>query len=167
MRLTTYNVIWCVLIVPSEKVSWSMRKTHGVRFSQRMRKVSSGHLLSIDTFYTVQWFCKRTAKALITARMRRLMWAFAVRICPKWHFPMARPTFRYRVNIPYSYSKVNICTSKRYNIVEMNLAPFWKVVYSKRKEFALHRSRLSLWNRPLSEVGWYTGKQTGGHKYCS
>ena len=31
----------------------------------RMREVLSGHLLSIETFYTIQWFCLRTAKALI------------------------------------------------------------------------------------------------------
>ena len=29
------------------------------------RKVSSGHWLSIETFYSIQWFCLRTAKALI------------------------------------------------------------------------------------------------------
>ena len=27
------------------------------RFIPRMRKVSSGHLLFIDTFYSIQWFC--------------------------------------------------------------------------------------------------------------
>ena len=31
----------------------------------RMRKISSGSLLSIDTFYSIQWFWKRTAKVLI------------------------------------------------------------------------------------------------------
>ena len=31
----------------------------------RMSKVSSGHLLSVDTFFSVQWFCLQTVKALI------------------------------------------------------------------------------------------------------
>ena len=35
-----------------------------------MRKVSSGPLLSIDTFYSIQWFWQRTAKTLIRLRMR-------------------------------------------------------------------------------------------------
>ena len=30
-----------------------------------MRKVSTGHLLSNETFYSSQWFCLRTVKALI------------------------------------------------------------------------------------------------------
>ena len=34
----------------------------------RMRKVQSGLLLSIDTFYRIQWFWQRTAKALIRLR---------------------------------------------------------------------------------------------------
>ena len=29
-----------------------------------IRKVLSGHLLSIDTFYSIKWFYLRTAKAL-------------------------------------------------------------------------------------------------------
>ena len=33
-----------------------------------MREFSSGHLLSIYTFYNVKWFCYRTAKALIRLR---------------------------------------------------------------------------------------------------
>ena len=39
---------------PSEKVSSSMRKNAQIQILRRMRKVSSGHLLSIDTFYNVQ-----------------------------------------------------------------------------------------------------------------
>ena len=38
------------------------------RFIPRMRKTLSGHLLSIDTFYSGQWYCKRTANALIRLR---------------------------------------------------------------------------------------------------
>ena len=37
-----------------EKVSSNMLKRHKFRFIPRMRKVSSGHLLSIDTFYSVK-----------------------------------------------------------------------------------------------------------------
>ena len=47
-------VIWAS---PSKNVSSSMRKMHRFRFILRMRKVSSGHLFSIDTFYSVQWVC--------------------------------------------------------------------------------------------------------------
>ena len=35
-----------------------------------MHKVSSGSLFSIDTFYSIQWFWQRTAKALIRLRSR-------------------------------------------------------------------------------------------------
>ena len=34
-----------------------------------LRRVSFGHLFSIETFYSIQWFCLRTANALI--RLRR------------------------------------------------------------------------------------------------
>ena len=57
-----------------------------------MHKVSSGHLLFIHTFYSIQWFCLRAVNTLIRLRgMRRLIWAIAVRICPKTGFRMARP----------------------------------------------------------------------------
>ena len=66
------NRSWCtqtpekMRAAPSEKVSSSMRRMH--RFIICMRKVSSGHLPSIDTFYSIQWFCKWTAKTLIGIR---------------------------------------------------------------------------------------------------
>ena len=71
-----------------KKVPSSMRKMHRFRFIPRMRKVSSGHLLSIHVFYSVQWFCKQGPDQ--TARMRTLIWAFSVRICLKTYFRMAR-----------------------------------------------------------------------------
>ena len=42
----------------------------------RMRKVSSGPLLSIDNFYSIQWVWQRSAK----------VWVFAAHACPKAHF---------------------------------------------------------------------------------
>ena len=42
-----------------------MCKIYRFRFIPCMSKVLLGHILSIDTFYSVQWFCYRTAKALI------------------------------------------------------------------------------------------------------
>ena len=57
----------------------------------RMRNVSSAPVLSIDTFYGIKWFLQRTEKALIRLRgTRRLIWTFAVRICPKTHFLITR-----------------------------------------------------------------------------
>ena len=76
-----YQYIWATL---SEKVFSNMRKMHRFKFIPGMRKVSSGHLLSIDTFYSVQLF---------SLRMRRLIWAFTVRICPKTRFCIARPVY--------------------------------------------------------------------------
>ena len=66
------------------------------------KSVESGHLahaqsiirplLSISIFCSIQLFCKRTVKTNQTAQMRRLIWAFAVRICPKSRYRMPRPT---------------------------------------------------------------------------
>ena len=67
-----------------------------------MRQVSSGHLLSIETFYSIQWYTMifffffffifaGSEGPNQTARMRRLIWAFAFRICPKTRFRMAQP----------------------------------------------------------------------------
>ena len=39
------------------KMSSSMRKMHRFRCIQRACAVLAGHLLSIDAFYSVQWFC--------------------------------------------------------------------------------------------------------------
>ena len=39
-----------------------------IHINMHMRKLSSGHLLSIETFYSIQWFCLQTAKALIRLR---------------------------------------------------------------------------------------------------
>ena len=55
----------------------------------RLLKNSSGHLLSIEAFYLV------TAKVLV--RMRRLIWTFTVRICPKTRSRTARPNCLRRV----------------------------------------------------------------------
>ena len=41
----------------SENVSLNMRKKHKFQIVPRMRKISSGHLFSIDTFYSVKQFC--------------------------------------------------------------------------------------------------------------
>ena len=60
-HLRSEHYIWAAL---SEKVSSSMRKICGSTFPH-MRKVSSGHLFSIEIFYSIQWFCLRTVKALI------------------------------------------------------------------------------------------------------
>ena len=64
------------------------------RFIPRMRKVSFRHLLSIDTFYSVQW---------LDVWMRRLSWAFAARISPKTRFAWRGPV---RVNILETYSQL-------------------------------------------------------------
>ena len=72
--LTFGKMIWAA---PSENVSSSMRKNSVI---PRMRKVSSGHLLSIDTCPVVLADSEGPDQ---TARMRRLIWAFAVRTCSK------------------------------------------------------------------------------------
>ena len=72
IRLSDFLMLQLIWAVPSEIVTSSMRKMHIFRFILCTCKVSCGHLLSIDTFYNVQWFCQRTVKALI--RLRRCIW---------------------------------------------------------------------------------------------
>ena len=57
---------------------------------QHMRNVSSGHLLSTETFYCNMILFVDRESPDQTARMRRVIWAFAVRICPKTCLHMAR-----------------------------------------------------------------------------
>ena len=52
-----------------------------------MRKVSSGNLLSTETFYSIQWFCLRTVKALIR-----------LRVCTGWSGPSLSAFYRRRVS---------------------------------------------------------------------
>ena len=56
----------------------SIRKMRIFRY-----KVLFGLLLSIDTFYSIQWFWQRTVIALIRLHECSLIWAFAVCTCPE------------------------------------------------------------------------------------
>ena len=58
-------------------------KLYKFRFNLRRCKVSSGHLLNSGAFYCVQWLLADSDDSDQPARMRRLIWAIAVRICPK------------------------------------------------------------------------------------
>ena len=55
----------------------------------RMRKISSVTLVLIHTFCSIQWFCYGAVESLIRPLVRRLIWAFSARICPKLRFRMA------------------------------------------------------------------------------
>ena len=46
--------IYIICVAPSEMLSYNMRKMHIFSFIPYMCKVLSGHLLSTDTFYSVQ-----------------------------------------------------------------------------------------------------------------
>ena len=71
---------------PSEIVSSSMSKMQKFRLTPCIRKSQCGDLFSIDTFLFLD-----SKGPDQTARMRRLLWTFAVRICPKTYFRMAWP----------------------------------------------------------------------------
>ena len=58
------NWVWS-----SEKVLFEHAQHVWIHISLHTRKVSSGHLVSIETFYSIRWFCLRTAKALIRLRI--------------------------------------------------------------------------------------------------
>ena len=73
------KIIIIITATPSENVYSSMSKMHRIRFITRMREVALGHLLSIDTLVMLA----DSEGPDQPARMRRLIWAFAVRICPK------------------------------------------------------------------------------------
>ena len=66
----------------NEKYAFEHAQNVLIHIILRMRKVSSGSLLSIDIFCSSQWFKQLLAKALI--RLRGC-------ICPKTRFCMARP----------------------------------------------------------------------------
>ena len=55
-----------------------------------MQQVLSGPLLSIHTFCSIQWLLADSEGPDQTAQMHRLMWAYAVIICPKTPFCMAQ-----------------------------------------------------------------------------
>ena len=59
-------------------------------------------------------------------------------------------------------------TFSREIIVNIDVAPFRKGVYSKRKAFVPNGSKCFPFRvDPFSETVWCTGKQTGIHKSCS
>ena len=83
-------------------MSSSMRKMRRFRFIMRMRKVLSGHLLLFDNSMMSNISVSGQRRLDQTARMRRLIWAFAVH-AEKTRFHMARPivlsSFQYRLSI--------------------------------------------------------------------
>ena len=104
-----------------ERKSVFERAPNGLsRLTPRMRKVLSGHLLFIGAFYSVQWFCERTAKALIRLRgcavwSGPLLSAYA----RKTHFFMARPIyFHIKMHSQYEVLSEFLCL---YNVMVMGL----------------------------------------------
>ena len=65
----------------------------------------------------------------------------------------------------YLYIKVNWHSFRGNNSFISILPPFWKGVYSKRKEFAPLGSKFfPFWVDPFSEGAWCARKQAGSHK---
>ena len=73
-------------IITTHSLATSSVAQNAVRFILRMRKVSSGHLLSIDTNYNVSCFCERTAKALIRLRVRAVWYGPSLSVYAQRHF---------------------------------------------------------------------------------
>ena len=69
----------------------SEAKNKGPRSAFAPKHSDQDLFLTVDIFYGIQRFGKRTMKALISLRMRRQIWAFVVRICVKGPFRMLRP----------------------------------------------------------------------------
>ena len=81
-ELNTSSITWAA---PSEKVPSSMRINMQIQIIMRMRKASSGSLLSKCPVILLA----NSEGPDQTARMRSLIWAFAVRLCSKTRFIMA------------------------------------------------------------------------------
>ena len=56
------------LVHAKRKSPFKHAQTVRIHIILDMRKILSGHLLSIETFYIIQWFCIRAAKVLIRLR---------------------------------------------------------------------------------------------------
>ena len=83
--------------------------------------VLSGLLMSNDVFYNIQWYCKRTAKALIN--LRRLIWAFAVRVRLGDNFSFGAAVFCQRTSFNWSYKWKRINVSQKFPF--RWIAAFW------------------------------------------
>ena len=70
------------LTAPRKNVPSGHMETVKIQISQRWCTPWQGPLSNTNMFYGIQLFCKR---------IRSLIWAFAVRICPKTRFRMAWP----------------------------------------------------------------------------
>ena len=78
-----------IQVASSEKSAFEQVQKMQIQIILPMHKVSSQPLLSIETFYNMQWFCLRTAKALIrlhkwAAWSRLSLSAYAVRQSFAW-----------------------------------------------------------------------------------
>ena len=68
-----------------------MQKVSYVKIKIILCKVSSGPLLYINTFCSILILLADSEGPNQIVRMRRLIWAFVVRICSKTRFGMTRP----------------------------------------------------------------------------
>ena len=65
--LLDLQITWEIWASSSEKILSHVQNAC-IQITLRMRKVSYGLLLSVYTFCSIQWFCQRTVKALISLR---------------------------------------------------------------------------------------------------
>ena len=115
-----------------------------------IHKVSSGHLLSNETFYSILRFYLRTAKAPI--RLCGCAWlncAVAVRICSKIRFRMARPI--YVTNEKALPSNRTALIRSRFNIV----CPLSKSKFRRAETYIINRAYLSLSSKIQHTTNWY------------
>ena len=75
----------------SKKSSFEDAQNMRIHIILHMRKVSYGPLLPIDTFYSIQLFLADREGPGQTARMRKLVWTFIVRICRRQIFTWRDP----------------------------------------------------------------------------
>ena len=87
-RFLAFGIKWAV---PNEKLPSNMLKMGRFRSSCTHPKYHPGPKVCSPFIHSEVYPMILLAKALISLRMRRLIWAVAVRICPKTRFLRERP----------------------------------------------------------------------------
>ena len=138
-----------------------MRKTCRFRsFCSCERKVSFQHLFSINTFYSVNWFCMRTAKALI--RLRGCAGWSGPSLCE--HAQWRRPVFMYTCSLfsfPFTYTSYSF-----FIFIDTQLVHAHKLIYTRRwgivaNRISIYRCEATKPQGSLDEQKWIRSDYSG------
>ena len=135
-------------------------KSSYIHIILHMRKVSSGHLLSIETFFSIQWFSLRTAKALIRLRARAVWSGPSVSAYARIHDFVWRCPFYWQKKKHRLVTIINFCTIWICSKFKYVLAFSFKIINKQPLHICAHDCKRSVpasrYFKPINNLNFKT-----------